>query len=130
MRRRAVVRALAAAVPSGLAGCSGNLPRATGPRTPPEPSSPPSSAADEPTVSDIDVEPTDDGRLRVVATVRNPRSTPITPTVVVRVTVDDAERVRRTDLEVPANDEASARIDVDVTFDAFSSDGGVTASLE
>jgi multidrug efflux pump subunit AcrA (membrane-fusion protein) len=129
MRRRAVVRALVAAL-SGLAGCSGDLPRATGPRTPPEPSSPPSSAADEPTVSDIDVEPTDDGRLRVVATVRNPRSAPITPTVVVRVTVDDAERVRRTDLEVPANDVASARIDFDVTFDAFSSDGGVTASLE
>lgn len=129
MRRRAAVRALAAALPLGLVGCLSSLPRATGPRTPPEPDDAAPDAGEEPTVADIDVEPTDDDMLRVLATVRNPQSAPITPTVVARVTVDGEEHARRAEVEVPANGRATASIEFEVTFAAFSSGGSVSASL-
>jgi hypothetical protein len=130
MRRRDVLRSLLVAAPLGLGGCLGDLPGATGPRGPPEPAEPSPSAGGEPTVADLDVEPTDDELLRVVATVRNPRDATVTPTVVVRVTVGGEEFVRRTPVEVPARDEADATLDFDVTFADFSANGNVSASLE
>jgi hypothetical protein len=125
VRRR---RLLALALPALAPGCLSGLPTASGPRAPPEPDGTPGGRTGT-AVSDIDVEPTDDDRLRVVATVRNDGGDPVDARVVVTVTVGDEESVRETTVRVPAGDTATASVAFDVTFDAFSADGSVSARV-
>jgi hypothetical protein len=127
MRRR---RLLALALPALAPGCLSGLPTASGPRAPPEPDGTPGGdTGTGVSVSDIDVEPTDDDRLRVVATVRNRGGTPVDARVVVTVTVGGDETVRETTVRAPAGESATASVAFDATFDAFSADGSVSARV-
>lgn len=128
MRRRSFAAAIAAALGGG---CLADLPSATGPRSGPTPSSTPGTPGTPAgsSVTDVDVETTDDGRLRVVATVRNRGSTARTARVVVTVTVDGETSSRETTVSVPAEETATASVAFDVTFDEFSGDGSVSARV-
>lgn len=130
MHRRALLAALAAAGgTTGLAGCTGDLPRATGPRRPPASPAPPPTDGAAVSATDIDVEPADDGSLRVLATVENRGSEPASREVVVTVTLDDREFVRSTVVRVGAGATREVGLGFDLTFDAFSADGSVTVDL-
>jgi hypothetical protein len=128
MRRRAVLGALAA-LPVGLAGCTGDLPGATGPRTPPEPSGSPPASGPDLSVSDIEVEEASDGTLRVLATVANRGGRAGTREVVATVTVSGEEHVGSTEVRVSPDATVEARIDFDLQYDAFVADGGVSVEV-
>jgi len=125
MRRRAALRALAA-LPLGLAGCTGDLPGATGPRRPPTSASPPPTGGPSVSVPDVDVAEGPDGTLRVLATVENRGGTAATREVVATVTVDGEEHVRSTQVQVPANDSVEVTLDFDIGYDAFVDGGNVS----
>ncbi len=128
--RRALLAGLAAAAgATGLAGCAGDLPRATGPRGPPTSPGPPPTNAAAVGVTDIDVEPADDGSLTVLATVENRGGEPATREVVATVTLDDEELVRSTTVRVGAGATREVGIGFDLSFDAFSADGSVSVDL-
>lgn len=128
MRRRALL-GLLAALPLGLAGCTGNLPGATGPRKPPEPSSSPPGSGPDVHVSHIDVEGAPDGSLRVVATVENRGGRTATRTVSATVTVSGDEHVGSTEVHVGPGATVEATIDFDLPYDAFVGDGSVSVDV-
>ena len=127
MRRRRLLRALAA-LPALLGGCLSSLPTATGPRSAPEPEGTPGQRTGV-VVADLDIEPTDDDRLRVLATLRNRDPEPTDATVVVTVTIADEETVRESTVRVPGQGTVETGVEFDATFDAFSEDGSVSARI-
>ena len=127
MRRRRLLRALAA-VPALLGGCLSGLPGATGPRSGPTPDGTPGGQTGV-VVEDIDVEPTDDDRLRVLATLRNRDPEPTDATVVVTVTVAGEETVREATVRVPGQGTVETSVEFDAAFDEFSGDGSVSARV-
>jgi hypothetical protein len=130
VHRRALLAGLAAAAgATGLAGCTGDLPRATGPRRPPASPGPPPTEGAAVSVTDIDVEPADDGSLTVLATVENRGNEPATREVVATVTLDDAELVRSTTVGIGAGATREVGLGFDLSFDAFSADGSVSVDL-
>ncbi|MFB6156656.1 MAG: hypothetical protein ABEJ34_02295 [Haloferacaceae archaeon] len=127
MNRRAALRAIAAALPVGLAGCGSSLPNATGPRKPPASDSPPPSGATVVEVVNVDVEEAPDGDLRVVVTVRNRGGQSTTREVVVTATLDGEERVRSARVDLGAEAEREVVIDFEFGYAAFvDGDGGVS----
>lgn len=129
MRRRDAVRALAA-LPLGLAGCTGDLPGATGPRKPPEPDEPRPTGGPDVSVTGVDVTEGPDGALRVLATVENRGGEAATREVVATATVDGEEYVRSTEVRVGANAATEATIDFDLRYDAFVGGGNVNARID
>jgi hypothetical protein len=128
--RRALLAGLAAAAgATGLAGCAGDLPRATGPRGPPTSPGPPPTDGAAVSVTDIDVEPADDGSLTVLATVENRGDGSATREVVATVTLDDEEFVRSTTVRVGAGATREVGVGFDLSFDAFSAGGSVSVDL-
>jgi len=127
MRRRRLIRSLAV-LPALLPGCLAGLPRASGPRSGPTPDGTPGGAGGV-GVDDVDVEPTDDDRLRVVVSVVNRGAERTEARVVVTVETDGEEAVRQTTVAVPAGGRATARVEFETTFEAFSSDGSVSARV-
>lgn len=127
MRRRRLLRTLAA-LPALLGGCLSGLPTATGPRSGPEPAGTPGQQTGV-VVSDVDIEPTEDDRLRVLATVRNRDPEPTDATVVVTVTIADEETVREVTVRVPGQGSAETSVEFDATFDEFTGDGSVSARV-
>lgn len=128
MRRRAVVRALAA-LPFALAGCAGDLPGATGPRRPPESPTPPPGGRSDVRVVGIDVAEAPDGGLRVLATVRNDSQRDVTREVVATATLDGEEYVASTEVRVPAGGDVEATIDFDLRYDEYVGQGSVSVDL-
>jgi hypothetical protein len=124
MRRRRLL----AALPALLGGCLSNLPTATGPRSGPTPDGTPGERTGV-VVADVDVEPTADDRLRVLATLRNRGPEPTDATVVVTVTVAGEESVRESTVRVPGGATVETSVAFDATFDAFTGDGSVSARV-
>lgn len=132
MDRRAVLRRLGLTLGLG-AGCS-DLPRASGPRTPP-------SAGDRPaggttptprpvSVSDIDVRKTETENLRVVVTVTNRTVSEQTRSLRVWVDLGDRRSERTESVTVPPEDETEVAVEFDdVTYDEFSGSGTVNARI-
>jgi hypothetical protein len=133
MDRRALLRLAGLTL---VAGCSSNPPRATGPRTPPTPGDPTaagSSGASGPSLSvtDQDVEPADDGHLRVLVTVTNRGGTELTGTLVVTVSTDGATTERRREVTVAGNGEREVTIEFEaVAYDDFSGGGSLRSRVE
>jgi hypothetical protein len=124
MQRR---RVLAVAV-TLLSGCS-NLPRATGPRTPPTPSEPTTSTQQSLSVTDLDVEEADDGHLRVLATVTNRAPDQRTRTLRIRVRVGDTRTEQRQQVTVAGGGEREVAFEFeDVAYDDFSGNGSLDTS--
>ena len=127
MRRRRLLRALAT-LPALLAGCLSGLPTATGPRSGPDPEGTPGQRTGV-VVAEIDVEPTADDRLRVLATLRNRDPEATDATVAVTVTIADEETVREATVRVPGQGTVETSVEFDVTFDEFTGDGSVSARV-
>lgn len=127
MRRRRLLRALVA-LPALFGGCLSSLPTATGPRSGPTPDDTPGQQTGV-VVSDVDVEPTDDDRLRVLATLRNRDPEPTDATVVVTVTIAGEASEREATVRVPGRGSTAASVEFDATFDEFTGDGSVSARI-
>ncbi|AZH25383.1 putative periplasmic lipoprotein [Haloplanus aerogenes] len=124
MHRR---RVLAIAV-TLLSGCS-NLPRATGPRTPPTPSEPTAAPQRSLRVTSLDVEEADDGHLRVLATVQNPTNAQRTRTLRIRVRAGETRTEQQQQVTVAANTEQEVAFDfADVAYDDFSGNGSLNTN--
>lgn len=124
MHRR---RVLAIAV-TLLSGCS-NLPRATGPRTPPTPSEPTAAPQRSLRVTSLDVKEADDGHLRVLATVQNPTSAQRTRTLRIRVKAGETRTEQQQQVTVAANTEQEVAFDfTDVAYDDFSGNGSLNTN--
>lgn len=124
MHRRRVL-AIAVAL---LSGCS-NLPRATGPRTPPTPSEPTAAPQRSLHVVDLDVEEADDGHLRVLATVQNPTSARRTRTLRIRVRAGTTRTEQQRRVTVDGNAERAVAFDfTDVAYDDFSGNGSLNTN--
>lgn len=80
-------------------------------------------------VADLSVEPTDDDRLRVLATLQNRGPEPTDATVVVTVTVGDEESVRETTVRVPGRGTTEASVEFDLPFESFAGNGSVRARV-
>ena len=127
MRRRRLLCAVAT-LPALLTGCLSGLPTATGPRSGPEPEGTPGRRTGV-VVAEIDVEPTDDDRLRVLAALRNRGPDATDATVVVTVTIADEESVRETTVPVPGRETVETSVEFDATFDEFTGGGSVSARI-
>lgn len=125
VKRRALLGLLAAA----SAGCSGSVPGATGPRTPPPPGERTTARPDGVSVESWDFEETDGGALRVFGTLRNPGDSRRTATVVVTVTVAGEDHTRRSEVTVPAGGTAEFGVAFDVRYEAFTRDGSINLEL-
>lgn len=124
MRRRRLLAALLAL----LGGCLSDLPTATGPRSAPTSDGTPGQPMGV-VVADVDVEPTDDDRLRVLATLRNRGPEPTNATVVVTVTVADEESVRESTVRISGQATVETSVEFDATFDEFTGNGSVSARI-
>jgi len=123
-RRRALTIAVAL-----LSGCS-DLPRATGPRTPPTPSEPTAAPQRSLQVSGLDVEEAEDGHLRVVATVANGSSSQRTRTLRIRVRVGNTRTEQAEQVTVAGNAEQEVTFEFeDVAYDDFSGDGSLQSTF-
>ncbi|WP_435067219.1 transcriptional initiation protein Tat [Haloplanus sp. C73] len=124
MHRR---RLLALALPL-LGGCS-SLPKASGPRTPPTPGEPDSSADRSLGVRNLDVEEAEDGHLRVLATVVNRSNTDRTRTLRIRVRAGETRTERQQTVSVAAGESQEVAFDfTDVAYDDFSGDGSLNTA--
>jgi hypothetical protein len=124
MHRR---RVLALAV-TLLGGCS-NLPRATGPRTPPTPSEPTAAPQRSLSVRNLRVEAADDGHLRVFATVANGSASRRTRTLRIRVRAGTTRTEREQQVTVPGNAEREVVFEFeDVAYDDFSGNGSLNTN--
>lgn len=114
-------------------GCLTGLPGPSGPRGPPSPAptdaDPSSPVPRTVSVADIDVEPTDEGNLRVVATVRNDGAQSVSRVVVATVTVSGERHVRSSLAAIPAGN-LTVPLVFGVDFEAFSADGTVSVTLD
>jgi len=133
MRRRSAIRGCLGCLVAALGGCAGRLPRATGPRNPPNaPADQPRETPDRPdlAVATFDFEADDDGTLRVFGTVENRGDARRTGTVRVVVGVDDEELVRETDVAVDSDSTAEWTVTVDVAYDRFAAGGNISVALD
>ncbi|MBB6645451.1 transcriptional initiation protein Tat [Halobellus ruber] len=133
MRRRTAIRGCLAGAATALAGCVGRLPRATGPRNPPDaPADQPRRTPDRPalTVATFDFEADDDGRLRVFGTVENRGDARRIGTVRVAVDVDGEAFVREISVTVDSGATAEWAVSFDVAYDRFASGGGISVSVD
>jgi len=125
MHRR---RTLAIAV-ALLSGCS-DLPRATGPRTPPTPSEPTAAPQRSLQVSNLDVEEAEDGHLRVVATVANGSPSQRTRTLRIRVRAGTTRTEQAEQVTVAGNTEREVAFEFeDVAYDDFSGNGSLQSTF-
>jgi hypothetical protein len=125
MHRR---RVLAIAV-TLLGGCS-NLPRATGPRTPPTPSEPTAAPKRSLSVTNLDVEEAEDGHLRVLATVTNGTAGERTRTLRIRVRAGSTRTEQERQVTVPGNAERDVAFEFeDVPYDDFSGNGSLQSTF-
>jgi type 1 fimbria pilin len=130
MDRRSVC-ALVGSLLALVAGCSSASTRASGPRTPPSPGSPPASGGDASMrVVDLDVEEADDGHLRVLATVVNPTDRERTRGLRIGVSVDGTRTTREREVTVPADGERDVTVEFEsVAYDDFAGGGSLRSSL-
>ena len=125
-------RGLLAAAMVTLTGCASGLPRASGPRTPPNA---PAGSRERTTarpdlyVKTFDVEPRDDGDLRVFGTVANRGDVRRTGTVTATVTAGGESPTNSVEVSVDAGGEADFEIPFDVSYETFSDSGGVNVRV-
>lgn len=132
MRRRSVLRAGLACAAATLGGCLSRLPRATGPRNPPDaPADQPRETPDRPdvVVGTFDFEATDDGALRVFGTVENRGDVQRTGTVRVTVGVGGDEFVREASVTVASGATAEWAVTFDVAYDRFAGGGDISVEI-
>jgi hypothetical protein len=133
MRRRTAIRGFLGGLAAALGGCVGRLPRATGPRNPPDaPADQPRRTPDSPalTVATFDFEADSDGRLRVFGTVENTGDARRTGTVRVAVDVDGEESVRETSVPVDSGATAEWAVSFDIAYDRFAAGGNISVSVD
>jgi hypothetical protein len=132
MRRRSALRGCLCCLTAALGGCAGQLPRATGPRNPPEaPAGQPRETPDPPelVVGTFDFAPDDDGTLRVFGTVVNRGGARRTGSVRVTVRAGGDELVRETDVTVDPGATAEWAVGFDVAHDQFTAGGDITVAV-
>jgi hypothetical protein len=136
MERREFGRGLATLCSATLAaGCLSNLPRATGPRTPPAGGTPPPEAvggggSDQLRVTRFDFEESDGGSLRVVGRVANDGVNQRTVVLVITVRTDAGTVVERPRVTVDAESESAFGVLVtEVSFQEFQSSGELDIEL-
>ncbi len=132
MRRRSAIRGGLGCLTAALGGCVGGLPRATGPRNPPDaPADQPRETPERPdlTVATFDFE-ADDGALRVFGTVENRGDARRTGTVRVTVGIDGDEFVRETSVTVDSDATAEWAVTFDVAYDRFIGGGDISVSVD
>ena len=132
MRRRSAIRGWLGCAAAALGGCVGRLPRATGPRNPPDaPADQPRSTPEPPdlAVGTFDFEAGDDGALRVFGTVANRGDARRTGTVRVTVGVGGEEFVRETAVAVNPDATAEWAVTVDVAYDRFVGGGEISVTV-
>ncbi|WP_224269037.1 transcriptional initiation protein Tat [Haloprofundus salinisoli] len=130
MKRRTLVTAL---LPALSAGCLSSLPRATGPRGPPEAPANGPGETPEPdplSIETFDYEGTDGDQLRAFGTIDNGSSEERTGVVRVRVTVDGEETVETTEVAVSGDSTAEFETVVPVSFEAFQRNGQLQVTVE
>ena len=133
MRRRSAIRGCLGCLAAALGGCVGRVPRATGPRNPPDaPADQPRETPDRPdlAVGTFDFEAGDDGALRVFGTVENRGDVQRTGTVRVAVDVADEEFVRETAVTVDSDATTEWTVSFEITYDRFAAGGGISVSVE
>ena len=127
VKRRAVLGLVVAGVGSG---CLRRLPRATGPRGPPDaPAAQPRESFGGLEITNWDYGEANDGRLRVFGSIENTGSVESTATVLVNVSVEGEEYSRTTDVSVPAGETSSFDMVLDPTYDAFVRRGSISVEL-
>lgn len=127
MKRRAVLSTFALALSSG---CLGSLPRATGPRKPPEaPEGGPDPSGDALSIESWDYGETEGGSLRIFGRVQNTGGTEATATVAATVTVDGDEHTNSTDVTVAAGGTAEFELRFDVSYEQFQQNGAISIEL-
>ncbi|MEF8857222.1 MAG: hypothetical protein V5A16_07375, partial [Haloplanus sp.] len=110
-----------------LGGCA-DVPRATGPRTPPTPSEPTATQRSL-SVTDLHVEEADDGHLRVLASVTNRAKDQRTRTLRVIVRMGDTRTERQRQVTVAGGAEREVPFEFeDVAYDDFSGDGSLSTN--
>ena len=132
MRRRSVIRRTLICAAATLGGCVGRLPRATGPRNPPDaPADQPRETPDRPdvVVGTFDFEATDDGALRVFGTVENGSGVQRTGTVRVTVGVDGDEFVREASVTVESGETSEWAVTFDLAYDRFAGGGDISVEV-
>ena len=133
MRRRSAIRGCLSWLAAALGGCVGQLPRATGPRNPPDaPADQPRATPDRPdlVVATFDFEADDDGALRVFGTVENRGDVQRTGTVRVVVDVEGEEFVRETAVTVDSDTTVEWAVGFDVAYDRFVGGGNISVSVD
>ena len=117
---------------AALGGCVGRLPRATGPRNPPDaPAGQPRETPEPPdlAVETFDFEADSDGSLRVFGTVENRGGARRTGTVTVTVRVSGDEFVRETAVTVDPDATAEWAVGFDVAHDRFAAGGDISVTV-
>lgn len=126
-------RRLLGLVAVGLStGCLGSLPRANGPRNPPNaPAGEPRQTPEIPSVriATFDIDETEDGRLRVFGEIVNDAASVRTATVRIRVVADGDESIQTVEVEVQSGETAPFEAEFDTTFEAFAKKGDLDVSL-
>jgi hypothetical protein len=115
-----------------LGGCVGRLPRATGPRNPPDaPADQPRETPDRPdlVVGTFDFEATDDGTLRVFGTVENGGDVQRTGTVRVTVGVGGDEFGREAPVTVESGETREWAVTFDLAYDRFTAGGEISVEV-
>lgn len=120
-----------ASVALGLsAGCLGSLPRATGPRKPPEaPTGQPRDPGSSLSIETWDYGEADDGSLRVFGTVRNSGGREATATVAATAKAGEEKATETVDVTVPAGGTAKFDVVFGLTYDEFSKNGSIDLDL-
>ncbi|MFB6096426.1 MAG: transcriptional initiation protein Tat [Haloferacaceae archaeon] len=127
MKRRAVIASVALGLSSG---CLGSLPRATGPRKPPEaPTGQSRAPGSSLSIETWDYGEADDGSLRVFGTVRNSGGAEATATVAATAKAGEEEATQTVDVTVPAGGTTEFAIVFDLTYEAFSKNGSIDLDL-
>ena len=132
MRRRSAIRGCLACLAAALGGCVGRLPRATGPRNPPDaPADQPRRTPEPPdlVVGAFDFEADEDGALRVFGTVESRADARRTGTVRVTVGVDGDETVRETTVAVDPGETAEWAVGFGIAYDRFAAGGEVSVAV-
>lgn len=127
MKRRAALTTFALTL---SAGCLSPLPRATGPRKPPEaPEGGPGVSSDALSIETWDYSETGGGSLRIFGTIRNSSDVKTTATVAATVTVAGDGHTNSTDITVPAGGTAKFELRYDVSYDKFEQNGSISIEL-
>ncbi|MFB6127919.1 MAG: hypothetical protein ABEJ79_11580 [Halolamina sp.] len=133
MRRRSLLRRLAAVGSLGagvVGGCLSREPSATGPRTPPQSPTPRPNGERVLYVDDFQVVEGDDGNLAVPVTVRNEAEERREGTVVVEVTANGDDYRTAEAVSVPAESTTELTLGLDLDYQTFIADGSLTVRVE